>query len=63
VVAVRCQHCGARYDTELPVRAIERIRRCSSCGHPALIADDQAPPAPEPDEVEELLPPPDRGRT
>jgi hypothetical protein len=40
VVVVRCQHCGARYDTDLPVSAIERIRRCSSCGHPALVADD-----------------------
>jgi rRNA maturation protein Nop10 len=33
---VRCQHCGARYDTDLPVRAVERIRRCSRCGYPAL---------------------------
>jgi hypothetical protein len=40
VVVVRCQHCGARYDTDLPVSAIERIRRCSSCGYPALVADD-----------------------
>jgi hypothetical protein len=40
VVAVLCQHCGARYDTDLPVSAIERIRRCSSCGYPALVADD-----------------------
>ena len=40
VVTVRCQHCGARYDTDLPIRAIERIRRCSRCGYPAL---DPAP--------------------
>jgi predicted nucleic acid-binding Zn-ribbon protein len=38
VVAVRCLHCGARYDTELPVRAIERIRRCSRCGRATLVA-------------------------
>jgi rubredoxin len=42
VVAVRCQHCGARYDTDLPVRAIERIRRCSRCGYPALVTDEKA---------------------
>jgi rRNA maturation protein Nop10 len=36
VVLVRCQHCGARYDTDVPVRAVERIRRCSRCGYPAL---------------------------
>jgi uncharacterized Zn finger protein len=34
---VRCQHCGARYETDLPVRAIERVRRCSHCGHVALV--------------------------
>jgi len=42
VVAVRCQHCGARYETDLPVRAIERIRRCSRCGYPALVPDEEA---------------------
>jgi hypothetical protein len=37
VVAVRCTHCGARYDTDLPVRALERVRRCSCCGRVALV--------------------------
>jgi hypothetical protein len=47
VVAVHCQHCGAHYETELPLRAIERIRRCSRCGHPALVpvTDDDETPA------------------
>jgi DNA-directed RNA polymerase subunit RPC12/RpoP len=38
VVAVRCEHCGFTYDTDLPVRAVERIRRCSRCGHSSLVA-------------------------
>jgi rRNA maturation protein Nop10 len=38
MVAVRCQHCGAVYDTDLPVRAVERIRRCSHCGRATLVA-------------------------
>jgi NAD-dependent SIR2 family protein deacetylase len=55
VVAVHCQHCGARYETDLPVRAIERIRRCSRCGYPALEPDEEAGQQPaeaagEPDE-------------
>jgi hypothetical protein len=55
VVAVRCQHCGARYDTDLPVRAIERIRRCSRCGYPALVPvregdEEPAEAAGEPDD-------------
>jgi hypothetical protein len=36
VTAVHCLHCGARYDTDLPVSAVLRIRRCSHCGHAAL---------------------------
>jgi NAD-dependent SIR2 family protein deacetylase len=55
VVTVRCTHCGARYDTDLPVRAIERVRRCSRCGHVGLVsagegADPPAPANPEPEE-------------
>jgi len=55
VVLVRCEHCGARYETDLPVRAVERIRRCSRCGFPALetVGDGEPEPAEaagEPDE-------------
>jgi hypothetical protein len=51
VVVVRCEHCGARYETDLPVRAVERIRRCSRCGCAALeILAEPADPAREPDE-------------
>jgi hypothetical protein len=52
VVVVLCEHCGARYETELPVRAIERIRRCSRCGCAALatVPEGDEEPAPEPDE-------------
>jgi DNA-directed RNA polymerase subunit RPC12/RpoP len=38
MVVVRCQHCGYTLETELPVRAIERIRRCARCGHSSLVA-------------------------
>jgi hypothetical protein len=37
------------YDTDLPVRAIERIRRCSRCGHATLVpvstGEEEAVPA------------------
>ena len=45
VVLVRCEHCGARYETDLPVRAVERIRRCSRCGFPALEPQGEPEPA------------------
>jgi hypothetical protein len=45
VVLVRCEHCGARYETDLPVRAVERIRRCSRCGFPALETEPEREPA------------------
>jgi DNA-directed RNA polymerase subunit RPC12/RpoP len=49
MVAVRCQHCGFSYETDLPLRAVERIRRCSRCGHPSLVAvaagEDEPAPA------------------
>jgi hypothetical protein len=47
MVAVVCQHCGARYETELPVEAVERIRRCSQCGRPALALVFVAPEPPD----------------
>jgi hypothetical protein len=59
VVAVHCQHCGARYETDLPVRAIERIRRCSRCGYPALEPDEEAEQQP----AEAAGEPDDRGPT
>ena len=52
MVAVRCEHCGARYDTDLPVRAIERIRRCSRCGYATLVPMGEGEDAPEPAEGE-----------
>jgi hypothetical protein len=55
VVRVHCPNCGACYDTDLPVKAVRRIRRCSRCGFAALelvagCAEDAAEPAEEPDE-------------
>lgn len=46
MVVVRCEHCGARYETDLPVRAVERIRRCSRCGFPALATVPEGGPEP-----------------
>jgi DNA-directed RNA polymerase subunit RPC12/RpoP len=39
VVAVHCLHCGARYETDLPVQAVERIRRCARCGRATLVPE------------------------
>jgi hypothetical protein len=36
VTAVRCLYCGARFDTDLPASAVERIRRCAECGRLSL---------------------------
>jgi hypothetical protein len=50
VTAVHCLHCGARYETDLPVSAVVRIRRCSQCGHAALepVREAETPAQPEP---------------
>jgi hypothetical protein len=39
------------YDTELPVRAVERIRRCSRCGHATLVPVPEGEEAPAPAEA------------
>ena len=48
VTAVHCLHCGARYETDLPVSAVLRIRRCSQCGHATLGPERQETAEPEP---------------
>jgi DNA-directed RNA polymerase subunit RPC12/RpoP len=48
VTAVHCLHCGARYETDLPLSAVLRIRRCSHCGHAALEPVVEEPAHPEP---------------
>jgi hypothetical protein len=48
VTAVHCLHCGAYYETDLPVSAVMRIRRCSQCGHATLEPVHEAPAEPEP---------------
>jgi ribosomal protein L37E len=36
VVWVECQGCGERYETDLPIAAVLRVRRCRVCGRQAL---------------------------
>jgi DcmR-like sensory protein len=44
---VRCESCGARFETPTPASFIERNRRCGVCGQAALVIERSAtrPPA------------------
>ena len=44
MVTVRCEKCGAEYETELPAAGVERVRRCAVCHRSGLkiVHDDEA---------------------
>jgi DNA-directed RNA polymerase subunit RPC12/RpoP len=43
VVIVRCQKCGARYETSLPAPSVRRVARCPACRRRALeVVDERA---------------------
>jgi DNA-directed RNA polymerase subunit RPC12/RpoP len=43
VVIVRCQKCGASYETSLPAPSVRRVARCPACGRRALeVVDERA---------------------
>jgi hypothetical protein len=40
---VRCDSCGAEFDVPIDEGVVTSIRRCGTCGRPALVVvDDQA---------------------
>jgi NAD-dependent SIR2 family protein deacetylase len=45
VLTVQCERCGARYETDLSMAAIERVPRCRVCGRRALVVveNEEAP--------------------
>jgi Zn finger protein HypA/HybF involved in hydrogenase expression len=48
MVTVRCEKCGAQYETELPAAGVQRVRRCAECHRTGLeiISDDDEEPSP-----------------
>jgi Zn finger protein HypA/HybF involved in hydrogenase expression len=44
MVTVRCEKCGAQYETELPAAGVMRVRRCAVCHRSGLeiVHDDEA---------------------
>ena len=37
MTGVRCESCGARYETTVDTETVERIRGCAECGQRALV--------------------------
>lgn len=46
-VTVRCERCGAVYETEATPAAIQEVNRCRECGGPLTVAEEPAREAPE----------------
>lgn len=41
-IPVRCESCGARFETLAPASFIERVRRCGECGEIGLVIEGSA---------------------